>query len=188
MARTWAIWPGTARPVRCWPSAVRSISVTPARRLTAGSTSGGIPRSSMNSGRPPACARAAATRATGSTGTVAPVAPVAVTRMSAPASAAGTSLVRRGLPCRVAAGHAKPPGAGLAEQPGREPARGPGPEHHRIAARQAAQVRVGEVQAGPGERDTFGADRGLGAGPLADPQRRVDQAGDGGAGGARRHG
>ena len=89
---------------------------------------------------------------------------------------------------RVAAGHGELSHAALAEQPGREPARGPGPEHHRIAACQAAQVRAGEVQASPGERDTFRADRGLGAGPFAGPQRRVDQAGDGGAGGARRGG
>ena len=41
-----------------------------------------------------------------------------------------------------------------------------------------AQMRGREVQAGPGQRDAFGADRGLRAGPLAGPKRRVDQPGD----------
>ena len=49
-------------------------------------------------------------------------------------------------------------------------------------------MRGGDVQACPGQRDALGADGGLRAGPLAGPQRRVDQAGDGRAGGPRRGG
>ncbi|MEN3356290.1 MAG: hypothetical protein V7637_272 [Mycobacteriales bacterium] len=93
-----------------------------------------------------------------------------------------------GGPRRVAAGHGEPPDAGGAEQPGGERAHAAGPEHDRIAGGEPAEVRGGEVQAGPGEGDAFGADRGLRAGPLAHPQGRVDQAGDGRAGGARARG
>jgi hypothetical protein len=57
-----------------------------------------------------------------------------------------------------------------------------------MAAGEAAQVRGGDVQAGPGQRDALGADRGLRAGPLTGPQRRVDQLGDGRAAGSRRGG
>ena len=118
--------------------------------------------------------------------------------MSVSASAAGTSLAaqrpaahRRGHlggSRRAAAGHRQPPDAGLAQQPGRELARAAGAEHDRMAGGEPAQVRGGEVEAGPGQRDALGADRGLRAGPLAGPQRRVDQAGEGSAGGSRRGG
>ena len=84
----------------------------------------------------------------------------------------------------TAAGHGQPPDAGLAEQVGHELARAAGPEHDRVAGGEAAQVRGGEVQARPGQRDAFGADAGLRAGPFAGPQRRVDQASDGRAGGS----
>ena len=57
-----------------------------------------------------------------------------------------------------------------------------------MAGGEPAQAPGGEVEAGPGERDAFGADRGLRPGPLAGPQRRVDQAGDDRAGGFRRAG
>ena len=49
-------------------------------------------------------------------------------------------------------------------------------------------MRGGEIQASPGQRDAFGADRGLCAGPLAGSKRRVDQARDGRAGSACRVG
>ncbi len=94
MARTWGIWSGTARSARCRPSAVRSTSLTPASSPTAASTSGGMPRSSTNSGLPPAWARAARTGPAATTGAGAPV---AVTSRSATASAAGTSLACRCL-------------------------------------------------------------------------------------------
>jgi len=86
------------------------------------------------------------------------------------------------------AGHPQPPDPGLGQQPGRELARAAGANDNRVAGGEPAQVRGGEVQAGPGEGDAFGADRGLGAGPLAGPQRRVDQAGDDRSGGSRRRG
>ncbi len=57
-----------------------------------------------------------------------------------------------------------------------------------MAGGEPAQVPGGEIEAGPGQRDAFGADRGLRPGPLAGPQRRVDQAGEGGTGGSRRAG
>jgi hypothetical protein len=57
-----------------------------------------------------------------------------------------------------------------------------------MAAGEAAQVRGGDVQAGPRQRDALGADRGLRAGPLAGPERRVDQPGCDRAGGSRRGG
>jgi hypothetical protein len=46
----------------------------------------------------------------------------------------------------------------------------------------AGQVRLGEVEPGLGERDAGGADRGLRAGPLAGPERRVHQGDQDGAG------
>ena len=49
-------------------------------------------------------------------------------------------------------------------------------------------MRGGHIQAGPGQRDALGTDGGLRAGPLACPQRRVDQPGDGGAAGSGRDG
>jgi len=88
----------------------------------------------------------------------------------------------------AAAGHPEPSDAGLAQQPGRELAHAAGPEHDRLAGGEPAQVPGGEVEAGPGQRDAFGADRGLRPGPLAGPQRRVDQAGDDRPGGSRRAG
>jgi hypothetical protein len=91
--------------------------------------------------------------------------------------------VRPRLP---AAGYRKPANPGLAQQPCREPAHSAGPEDDRVAAREpAGYVRLGEVEAGPGQRDAGGADRGLCAGPLARPQRRVNQAGDDGTGSPR---
>jgi hypothetical protein len=70
------------------------------------------------------------------------------------------------------------------KQPGHEPARAARPQHNHVAAGEPAQVRGGEVQADPGQRDALGADRGLRAGPLTGLKGRVNQAGDGRAGGA----
>ena len=103
----------------------------------------------------------------------------------------GPATHRRGHLGRAhltAAGHGQPPDAGLAEQLSHELARAAGPEHDCVAGSEAAQVRGGEVQARSGQRDAFGADAGLRAGPFAGPQRRVDQASDGRAGGPRRGG
>ena len=84
---------------------------TPARRPAAGSTLGGMPRSRTNSGRLSARSLAARSWPARRTGTADPV---AVTRMSVPASAAGTSLAASGLPRTAAATSAARAGLRLA--------------------------------------------------------------------------